>query len=190
MHRVFVISGMAALGLALLPAVAVGQQQQQQQRQAPPPAPQAQPGKPLKDLVVGTYTLLIDDGVKADGTHVPNFGPNPDGLLILTADGHYSVQMMRTINRPKFASNNRTGGTADENKAAIAGTNSAFGTYTVDPADKSITFRIQASLFPNQEGARQKRMITAATDEVLTYNNPMPGNREFQHAEVMWKKVK
>jgi hypothetical protein len=189
MHRVFVISGMAALGLALLPAVAVGQQQQRP-APAPTPAAQAQPAKPLKDLVVGTYTLLIDDGVKADGTHVPNFGPNPDGLLILTADGHYSVQMMRTINRPKFASNNRTTGTADENKAAIAGTNSAFGTYTVDPAEKSITFRIQASLLPNQEGARQKRMITAATDEVLTYNNPMPGNREFQHAEVMWKKVK
>jgi hypothetical protein len=189
MHRVFVISGMA-LGLALLPAVALGQQQQQ--RQAPPPAPQAQaqPGKPLKDLVVGTYTLLIDDGVKADGTHVPNFGPNPEGMLILTADGHYSVQMMRTINRPKFVSNNRTTGTADENKAAVAGTNSAFGTYTVDPADKSITFSIQASLLPNQEGGRQKRMITAATDEVLTYNNPMPGNREFQHAEVMWKKLK
>jgi hypothetical protein len=187
MHRVFVISGMAALGLALLPAVAVGQQQQ---RPAPPAAAQAQPEKPLKDAVVGTWALLIDDGVKADGTHVANFGPNPEGLLILTADGHYSVQMMRTINRPKFASNNRTGGTADENKAAVAGTNSAFGTYTVDPADKSITFHIQASLLPNQEGARQKRMITAATDEVLTYNNPMPGNREFQHAEVMWKKVK
>ena len=45
-------------------------------------------------------------------------------------------------------------------------------------------------VIPNQEGARQKRIITAATDEVLTYNNPMPGNREFQHAEVMWKKVK
>jgi hypothetical protein len=189
MHRrgVFVISGMA-LGLALLPGGAVGQQQQ---RQATPPAPQAQqPAKPLKEQVVGTYTLLIDDGVKADGTHVPNFGPNPDGLLILAADGHYSVQMMRTINRPKFASNNRTTGTADENKAAVAGTNSAFGTYTVDPADKSITFVIQASLLPNQEGQKQKRMITAATDEVLTYNNPRPGNREFEHAEVMWKKVK
>src|SRR5258708_4013781 len=113
MHRVFVISGMAALGLALLPAVAVGQQQQ---RQAPPAAAQAQPEKPLKDAVVGTWALLVDDGVKADGTHVANFGPNPEGLMILTADGHYSVQMMRTINRPKFASNNRTTGTADENK--------------------------------------------------------------------------
>ena len=86
MHRrgVFVISGIA-LGLALLPGGAFGQQQQQ--RQAPPPQAQ-QPAKPLKDQVVGTYTLLVDDGVKADGTHVPNFGPNPDGLLILTADGH------------------------------------------------------------------------------------------------------
>src|SRR5580704_14104857 len=112
MHRVFVISGMAALGLALLPAVAVGQQQQ---RPAPPAAAQAQPEKPLKDAVVGTWALLIDDGVKADGTHVANFGPNPEGQLILTPDGHYSLQIARTVNRPKFASNSRTNGTAEEN---------------------------------------------------------------------------
>jgi len=66
--------------------------------------------------------------------------------------------------RAKYAVNDRMQGTADENKAAVAGTNSAFGTYTVDPADKSITFVIQASLLPNQEGQKQKRMITAATE--------------------------
>jgi hypothetical protein len=183
---ILVVSGLAAVGLAVLAGGAAGQQQQRQQQ---PPA-QAQPQKPLKDSVVGTWALLIDDGVKADGTHVPNFGPNPDGQLILTPDGHYSLQIARTVNRPKFASNSRTNGTAEENKAAIAGTASAFGTYAVDPAAKTITFHIESSLFPNQEGQKETRVITASTDEVLTYNNPKPGNPAYEHAEVMWKKAK
>ena len=48
---------------------------------------------------------------RSDGTHVPNFGPNPMGMLIFTADGHYSLQIERA-GRPKFAANTRTGGTA------------------------------------------------------------------------------
>src|SRR5260370_40574720 len=81
-----------------------------------PPAPAAPP-KSMKEAIVGTWNILIVDDVKSDGTHVPAYGPNPIGTAIFTADGHYSIQIMRAA-RPKFASNNRTTGTPDENKAA------------------------------------------------------------------------
>ena len=172
MHRWNVV-GMSALvmGLAMLAGGASAQQ------------------KPIKDQIVGTWALLIDDNIKEDGTHVPAFGPNPEGLLIFTADGHYSLQIFRNT-RPAFASKDRLTGTADENKAAVQGMISHIGTYAVDEAGKTFTFRIEASSFPNWDATSQKRPITAITDEVLTYNNPTPTTSGYVRAELAWKKAK
>jgi hypothetical protein len=167
------IVGISALvvGLAMLPGSASAQQ------------------KSIKDLLVGNWTLLLVDDIKDDGTHVPGFGPNPDGSLIFTADGHYSLQIIR-YGRPAFASKDRLKGTADENKAAVQGMVSHFGTYTVDEANKTVTFRVTASSFPNWDETTQKRAVTAITDEVLTYNTPAPSTSGYVRAEVAWKKTK
>jgi hypothetical protein len=160
-----------AVGLAMLPGGASGQQ------------------KSMKDLLVGTWTLLLTDYIKDDGTHVAGFGPNPDGSLIFTADGHYSLHIIR-YGRPAFASKDRLKGTADENKAAVQGMISHFGTYTVDEANKTIAFRIAASSFPNWDATTQKRAVTAITDDVLTYNTPAASTSGYVRAEVAWKKAK
>jgi hypothetical protein len=167
------ISAVAALGIAVMPGLA-----------------SAQP-KTTKALLPGTWTLLLVDFVKQDGTHVPAYGPNPMGSLIFTPDGHYSLQMMR-VNRPAFASKNPLAGTAEENKAAIAGIITHFGTYSVDEADKSFALHIEASSFPNWDGTRQKRLVTAITEEVLTFKTPnslTPGG-ETGNFELVWKKAK
>jgi hypothetical protein len=98
------IMATTALGFALIGSGAVAQQ------------------KPIKDQLVGAWTLLLDDGINPDGTHVPTFGPNPVGTLIFTPNGRYSLQIMRVINRGPFASDNRDAGTAEENKAVSQGT--------------------------------------------------------------------
>jgi hypothetical protein len=165
--------GISALvmGLAMLPGGANAQQ------------------KPIKDQVVGTWTLLLADNVKDDGSHVPGYGPNPEGTIIFTPDGHYSLQIIR-YGRPAFASKNRMAGTADENKAAVQGMISHFGTYTVDEAGKSLTFHIEASSFSNWDGTEQKRPVTAITDDVLTWSTPAPSAAGYVRAEVAWKKAK
>ena len=145
--------------------------------------------KSIKDQIVGTWTLLLVDNIKDDGTHVPGYGPNPEGSLIFTADGHYSLQIVR-YGRPAFASKNRMAGTADENKAAVQGMISHFGTYTVDEAGNAITFHIEASSFPTWDGTVQKRPVAAITEQVLTWNTPAPSAAGYVRAEVAWKKVK
>src|SRR5215472_2425862 len=167
------VVGILALmvGLAMLPGGANAQQ------------------KSIKDQIVGAWTLLLADNIKDDGTHMPGYGPNPEGVIIFTPDGHYSLQIIRN-GRPAFASKDRMAGTVDENKAAVQGMISHFGTYAVDEAGKSVTFRIQASSFPNWDGTVQKRPITAITDEVLTGNTPAPSAAGFVRAEVAWKKAK
>jgi hypothetical protein len=168
------IMATTALGFALIGSGAVAQQ------------------KPIKDQLVGAWTLLLDDGINPDGTHVPTFGPNPVGTLIFTPNGRYSLQIMRVINRGPFASNNRDAGTAEENKAVSQGTFSHFGTDTVDEGGKTLSFHVEGSSFPNWENTIQKRLVTAITDEVLTYTNPTsctPG-QGFTHTELAWKKLK
>jgi hypothetical protein len=170
--------GVVAMAALMLPVTGHAQNAQPRapgaaptEQKAPAPAPAAQP-KSMKEAIVGTWSLLIDDAVKPDGTHVPNFGPNPIGMAMFAGDGHFSVTFVRA-GRPKFASNNRTTGTADENKAAVAGANAFFGTYVINDADKSLTFRVEGSTYPNLEGTTQKRTITSLTaGDELTWTNP------------------
>jgi hypothetical protein len=170
------ISAIAALGLFAFTAghSQEGEPKQKGQGQPKAQAQPAAPPKPWKEAIVGGWSLLISDVVNKDGTQTPQFGPNPLGLLMFDASGHFSMQIMRA-SRPKFAANNRLQGTADENKAAIAGTITQFGSYTLDEPGKTLTMRVEGSSYPNDDGLVAKRTVTALNqDDVLVYNTMPP----------------
>jgi hypothetical protein len=126
----------------------------------------------LKQQLVGTWTFVSSTTKLPDGS--PLWGSNPKGLTIFTENGRFVDVIMRS-DRAKFASNNRTQGTAEENKAAAQGTISVFGTYTVDEAKKSYTVYIEGSSYPNLEGTVQTRPFTISGDE-FKFTNPAPTN--------------
>lgn len=95
-----------------------------------------------KDLV-GTW-ISVSNIAEQGGIKSEPYGATPQGMLIFEADGRYGLILGR-MDVPKFASNSRTNGTADENKAVVQGTISHFGRYTVSAADKSIVFHIDLS---------------------------------------------
>ena len=142
--------------------------------------------KSLKDQLVGTWSFVSSTGKLADGS--PTWGTNPKGSLILTENGRFSVQIMRT-DRPKFASNNRMKGTPEEIKATVEGTISYFGTYAVDEAGKTLTYKIEGASFPNWNGTDQKRPIVSLTPDELKYSNPAP-SIGGPTTELMWKRIK
>ena len=142
--------------------------------------------KSLKDQLVGTWTFVSSTGKLADGS--PTWGTNPKGSLILTENGRFSVQIMRN-DRPKFASNNRMKGTPEEIKATVEGTISYFGTYEVDEAGKTLTYKIEGASFPNWNGTDQKRPIVSLTSDELKYSNPAP-SIGGPTTELMWKRIK
>src|SRR5258705_6310349 len=72
-----------------------------------------------KDLV-GTWTNVSNVILGQDGNRVPVFGPKGTGLAIFEANGRFAVVNINP-ETPKFASNNRAQGTANENKAAMLG---------------------------------------------------------------------
>jgi hypothetical protein len=146
-------------------------------------------GRPLKEAIVGSWRLLISDAVKPDGTQVPQFGPNPRGVVMFGPDGRYSLQVMRDIGRPNFAANDRLKGTPAEIKAAYEGMLGHFGSYLVNDQDKSLVFRIEGSSFPNQNDGKQMRVITALWQDDLTWTVPTPSTGSDK-INLAWRRIK
>ncbi|SFA75209.1 Lipocalin-like domain-containing protein [Collimonas sp. OK607] len=121
--------------------------------------------KTLNEQLIGAWMYVSVDTVRSDGSRVPMYGPNPQGLVIFDGNGHYALVNSRS-GQPKFASNNRMDGTPDENKAIVQGSIAHFGRYSVNETDKTITFRIETSTFPNWNGVEQRRPFTITGDEL------------------------
>jgi Lipocalin-like domain len=127
--------------------------------------------------IVGAYTLVSVEG----------YGPGAKGLLILDASGRYSITITRA-DLPKFASNSRVKGTADENQAVVGGSIAHFGRYAVNAAAKTITFSVESSTFPNWNGTSQTRPLTVTKDE-LKYTVAVPSAGGPAN-EVVWTRAK
>ena len=141
--------------------------------------------KTLKEQIVGTWTYVSVDTVSLDGSRVPMYGPNPQGLASFDRDGCY-ILLTSHSGLPKFASNNRMEGTPEEYKAVVQGSIAHFGRYTVNEADKTITFYIENSTFPNWNGTEQKRPLFITGDELKWTTAGSSGGL----AEVVLKRAK
>lgn len=139
----------------------------------------------LKEQVVGTWAYVSVDTVQSDGSRQPMYGTNPQGLAVFDASGHY-ILMTSRADIARFASANRMEGTPEENKAVVQGMIAHFGTYTVNEADKTITFHVATSSFPNWNGAEQKRPFTISGDQ-LKWKTPASSGGT---AEVVLRRVR
>jgi Lipocalin-like domain len=164
------LSAITALSLVLSSATALGQQ------------------RSLKEQLVGTWTLVSLEQVRPDGSKHQNYGSNPKGVHVFAPNGVHVFApngrfylMFARDDLPKIASNNRMKGTAEEHKAIWEGSIAYFGTYTVDEADKTVSLTLEASTFPNQLAAPQKRIITSLTSDELKYTNATASGGSQNH---------
>ena len=134
--------------------------------------------------IAGTWTIVAVTNTQ-DGKTSDTFGPKPQGSLIIDPNGRYSLILARA-GIPKFASN-RDKGTAEENKATVQGSLAHFGRISVSEADKSFTFHIESSTYPNWNGTTQKRPFTVSGDE-LSYSVAAASGGGA--AKVVWKRAK
>jgi lipocalin-like protein len=156
------------LGLALLSCAAIGQR------------------LPLSERIVGTWKIVSVENTRPDGNSIKLFGPNPRGIAVFDARGNTVIVLMRS-DRPKFAAGNRDLGTPEENSATVRGTHAYFGTYSVNEADRTLTFHVEGNTFPNQEGIDTVRFISIDGDE-FRWTTPAPsvGGR----SEAVWVRAK
>jgi hypothetical protein len=125
---------------------------------------------PPAPSLAGTWSLVAADVLRTDGTRARDYGAAPKGLLLIDAQGRYSLQIFKA-ERPRFASGEKVTGTAAEFEAAVVGSSTHFGTISIDPAGGKLTFHIDNASFPNWEGVAQKRSYKLEGDE-LSYRVP------------------
>jgi hypothetical protein len=79
-----------------------------------------------KDLA-GTWTVA-SVAAEQDGSETQPYGADPKGILMLDDSGRYALVLLRA-DLPAFASENRTAGTPEENRAVGQGSIAHFGTW-------------------------------------------------------------
>lgn len=136
-----------------------------------------------KDLV-GTWKNVSNTVAGSDGKTSDTFGPHGTGMAIFAADGRFIVVNINP-DTPKFASNSRAKGTAEENKAAVAGGIGLFGTYKV--SGKEVTMKVEGSTYPNWTATDQKRHITKYTPNEFTWGL---ASSLGSPGEVTWRRIK
>jgi hypothetical protein len=159
-RSIFTLSAITALGLALLPSsIAVAQ-------------------GTLRQQLTGSWTRVSAEDTSPDGTKHQYFGANPKGLMVLDPSGRYITITMRP-DRPKFkASNNlRLDTSAAEYAEAARAYAAAFGTWSVNEADKTLTIKTEGALISNAEGAEGKASISLAGDELKLLTTTAAGGK-------------
>jgi len=143
-------------------------------------------GGSIAQQLQGSWSLVSIYN-ELDGKKTDQFGLNPRGSLIFTPDGRFSLIIMR-VALPKFASNNRVKGTAEENQAVVQGSVAYFGTYkVVNEKDRIVGLHFEGSTFPNWDDQDQTRIINIVGDEMRSTNPTATiGGTNFS----VWKRIK
>jgi hypothetical protein len=100
--------------------------------------------KSLKEQLVGTWLVAAVDNIRPDGSRFQSLGPNPKGIMMFDANGWFSFQLAQP-GRPKFASDNRLQGTAEENKATVQGSLSYYASTRSRKRTASFTSILRAA---------------------------------------------
>ncbi|MFO1304637.1 MAG: lipocalin-like domain-containing protein [Burkholderiales bacterium] len=134
--------------------------------------------------VVGTWRL-VSSVTERDGVSTDQFGTGARGSLVLDAGGHFMLTIIGP-GLPRFASNNRADGTAEENKAVMSRSIAMIGTYAVNQADRTLVFKVESSTFPNWNGTEQKRLLAPTSRDELRYVTPTASSGGV--GTVTWKR--
>jgi hypothetical protein len=123
--------------------------------------------------LAGTWSLKAAQVKFPDGTYAIDtaYGKNAKGVLMIDANGQYSLQIFRP-DRPKFVSGDKKRGTPAEYEAALLGISTHIGYIKMDTVNKTLQFNIEYAAYPNWNNTSQIRNFKLQGDE-LYYEVPV-----------------
>lgn len=136
--------------------------------------------------VAGTWRMITAE-VEVNGKTSLPYGPKPLGKLVFTSDLHF-VEFLYDPEIPRFKSNERGGGTDEENRAVLAGSLALYGRYTVDADGNFSGNVVEGSSFPNWIGdVRTTRELTMTVEgDRMTENFQRPGGARVT---IVWERL-
>jgi hypothetical protein len=140
---------------------------------------------PLKERLVGTWTVVSQYTIAPDGKREELYGVKPIGRLTFDAGGRFSYILFNPA-RPVFASRDKYKGTPEEYATAVQGGQAYFGTFSVN--EDRIVYHIEGSLEPSWQGTDRTGASVTLVDDELKYNatTPSTGITAYQ----VWKRMK
>ena len=141
---------------ALLPAPATGQ---------------ALPDGTAKEQLVGAWRLVSIETIRPNGEVIfPFYGKHPEGILMYDGSGWMSVQIVSDPPPTVPAGTSRE----EVTRASVADKSKAFdnyyayfGTWTMDHAQKTVTYHIRQSLEPGERGQDGVRHCVLDGDRLI-----------------------
>lgn len=129
---------------------------------------------PADNPLVGIWKLASAEKFLPDGTRTTDYyGAAPHGLVIFTADGHFTINIFGEV-RTKFAGKDREKGTFDEYRGAQLTSSCSFGTYSVDAATHKFTLHVDRSTYPNGDDTTVVRDYELKGDTLSWRVTPRP----------------
>lgn len=132
----------------------------------------------------GTWRLERYEYRRADGQIYFPLGEDPKGLLIYTADGHMSGQIMRP-ERAMFAGGTLPSGTDAEIREAMLGYIAYFAEYSVDEIAQTVTHKVLAS-WTQILSSRTSFASTSLKDRTGCCYEPRRASLALKNEPVCW----
>jgi hypothetical protein len=115
------------------------------------------------------------------------FGPDPEGLLVYTADGHMSAVMQRR-DRPRLSRADPRAVTDAEKAAAFATYLHYSGLWNV--ADGNVIHDVRHAMNPNLIGTRQVRSVALDGDHLeLGAEEPLETRGTSRRHRILWRRA-
>jgi hypothetical protein len=130
----------------------------------------------LQQQVVGTWTLTAGMEQRPDGTKVT---PWQTGRLMLDANGNLAFFLIGR-DRPKAGNDPRV---------PVGPIVAYYGTYTVNDAEKSLTWKMEHASFPGFDGGERKQTVVIAGDIMTTTGSPVQTPQGAIIPINEWKRV-
>ena len=134
----------------------------------------------LKDQLVGAWTVVSLEVTPPGLPYGEYLGANPKGIMILDVGGRYAWVAGRP-DRPKFQGGGliRTTTPDAEWGAASKAFDADFGNWSVNEADKIITWKKEMALVPNEVGTEYKESIISLAGDELKTVVTLPSGAKF-----------
>ena len=138
--------------------------------------------------LIGTWRLVSYEARTSSGEARYPLGQDVVGQLSYDAGANMSAHVMR-VDRPTFSSNDPGSGTDAEVRAAFEGHASYFGTYTVDPAARTVTHHVRGASYPNWVGYDQIRYYRIDGPHLVLSTPPILDHGEALEYILTWERM-
>ncbi len=139
---------------------------------------------------MGTWRLVAVETIFSNGDiSTAWMGEQPVGIIMYQSNGLVSVQIMHDP-KPSFSSGSRLSATPEEIECAYRGYYAYWGTYTVNPGDKTVMHHLTASLWPEEVGITYERFYRLDGGRLVLSTPPFEQDGQVVKNQLTWERFK